>query len=387
MNTRRYAVLGAGRQGKAAAYDLAVFGNASLVTMLDKNTAAVAQAVNELQRLLLKQGHRPVVASGWHMDVNDIERVRNFLVVAGLDGFVSATHFGSNLALTKLAIEAGCHMVDLGGNTGVVLKQHEFHRQAASAGVSIIPDCGMAPGFDVNLACYALETIARPRELTIYCGGVPQKPKPPLGYHFPFALSGLVNECSGYADVIRGMEVAQISPLCAIEEVAIPEVGLLEATHTSGGLSTAPWALLEKFPTLETLEYKTLRYPGHWKVLQELARKGELESGLKEFERIERESPHDPEDLGIVSVRSGGMTQDGKPVTFIAEVIDCYDENTGFTAMQRLTGFHAAIALIAATEGRTHAGVTAIEELEHEYIIGEFAKRGVVVNETTAVQR
>ncbi|MDO8520977.1 MAG: saccharopine dehydrogenase C-terminal domain-containing protein [bacterium] len=379
MKQRRYAVLGAGRQGKAAAYDLARFGNAGEVIIGDKDAYAAASAEVELNGLLGEKVVRSI-----RIDVSDLIEVRRTLY--DVDGLVSAVHYGLNIALSKLAIDAGCHMVDLGGNTAVVLKQHEFHRQAASAGVSIVPDCGMAPGFNVNLACYALGQIAYPRELTIYCGGIPQKPKPPLGYHFPFALSGLVNECSGYADIIQRGKIAKQSCLESIESVQIPEVGMLEAMHTSGGLSTAPWTLNGKYPTLETLEYQTLRYPGHWNILRDLAWDGELESGLKEFERLERASPHDPEDFGIVSVRCSGLTAEGKLTTVILEVVDCYDHDTGFTAMQRLTGFHASIMLIAATETLQGGGVLHVESFDPQMVVCEFAKRGVVVDETHATQ-
>ena len=378
MKERRYAVFGAGRQGRAAAYDLARFGNASEVLIADRDPYAAGSAEVEVNDLLGKK-----VVRSLRIDVADSMEMRR--VLWGIDGFVGAMHYALNHALTKTAIENGCHMVDLGGNTGVVLKQHELHRQAASVCVSIIPDCGMAPGFDVNLACHVLGQFARPEKLTIYCGGIPQRPKPPLGYHFPFALSGLVNECSGYADIINDGEVTQMSTLFSFEEIALPEIGLLEATHTSGGLSTAPWTLQAKYPTLRTLEYKTLRYPGHWKILRDLTKEGRLADGLKEFESKERASPHDPEDIGIVSVHGHGLTKDGKALTVIAEVVDRYDAVTGFTAMQRLTGFHASIALIAATERLTVGGVHAVESLDPKMGVDELGKGGITVDETHAV--
>lgn len=378
MQQRRFAVFGAGRQGRAAAYDLAKFGNAAEIMVCDKDAFAAANAEVELNTLLGKK-----IVHSVRLDATNTTEVRR--VLYDVAGFVSAMHYTLNPMLTRLAIEAGCHMIDMGGNTSVVFAQREFDRAAKANDISVIPDCGMAPGLNLNLIQYALGRLFDPRKLVNYCGGVPLRPRQPLGYHFPFALSGLVNECSGYADVIHDGEIRQISPLYAVEQILIPGIGLLEATHTSGGLSTAPWTFQDKYPALEILEYMTLRYPGHWKVLQDLAARGELESGLKAYEQLEQTAPHDPEDIGIISIRARGFTEDGKSSAVIIEVVDHYDYGTGFTAMQRLTGFHASAVLIAATEGLLESGVLAVESLDPALVIGALAKRGIVVDETLAV--
>lgn len=376
MGERRYAVLGAGRQGRAAAYDLAKFGNASGVVIVDRDPCVSALVASELNLLLGSALVHPIA-----LDATDPRLVGG--VLRNVDGFVSAMHYELNLALTKMAIDAGCHMVDLGGNTSVVWEQHGLDLYAKRAGVRIIPDCGMAPGFNVTLACVALEKMKYPKSMTVYCGGIPQNPQPPLGYHFPFSMSGLVNECSGFADIIRGGTVTQRSCLFSVEEITLPSVGILEATHTSGGLSTAPWTLHKRYPTLETFEYQTLRYPGHWKILQDLARKGELKSGLEVLAQV---TPPDLEDLGIIQACGKGFDERGASVTVILEVVDRYDPVTRFTAMQRLTGFHASIMLIAATETLKGNGVLGVESVDPVLVINEFARRGITTDETTAVQ-
>src|SRR5699024_8141398 len=44
-----------------------------------------------------------------------------------------------------------------------------------------------------------------------------------------------------------------------VERLYFEKFGPLEAFHTSGGTSTLPIS----FPNVDTLEYKTIRYPGH----------------------------------------------------------------------------------------------------------------------------
>lgn len=376
MSTQRFAVLGTRKEGQgiAAAYDLAKFGNTTEVIVVDKDAVAATEAAHELNRLLPDKIFLPTT-----LDATDLNAVRGML--CGVDGFVSAMHFDLNLALTELAIEMRCHMVDLGGNTAVVRNQHKLDKHAKVAGVRIIPDCGMAPGFDVNLACYALRKIKHPESVVIYCGGIPEKPLPPLWYHFPFSVKGLVNECSGYADIIEHGRLAKHPCLDTIEEVLVPNIGMLEATYTSGGLSTAPWTLHRRYPMLERLEYKTLRYPGHWRILQELMRAGNLEHGLVSLAET---TPHDLMDLGIIQVRCEGSGDTGQKITVIIDVLDTHDQKTKFTAMQRLTGFHASIALIAATETMKCSGVRGVESIDPRLIVREFARRGITVNETVA---
>lgn len=377
MEKRRYAVLGVGRrgQGKAAAYDLGMFGNASTIIVADREASAAVEAADELNRLIGKPIVQPIT-----LDATNPMAVLN--VLRRVDGFVSAIHYNLNPALTKIAIAAKCHMVDLGGNTGIVWKQHRLDGDAKSARIRIIPDCGMAPGFNINLACAALQKIAHPKSAMIYCGGIPERPEPPLCYHFPFSVEGLINECSGQADVILGGEVTQRSCLFSIESVNIPEVGELEATHTSGGLSTSPWTLAEQYRSLEIFEYMTLRDRGHWKTLQDWSRKGELASKLRAHAE---KSSHDPMDIGIIQARANGLNERGREKTVILEVIDRYDSKTGFTAMQRLTGFHASIMLIAATETLKETGVLKVESVDPQMVINEFARRGIVVQATHAV--
>lgn len=376
MSGHRYLVLGAGKQGKAIAYDLAKFGDAREVIIADRKPGVAQDAAAALNTLL----------------GSDIVHPRTFgfgscpelsAILSTSDGFACATSYRQNVELTHMALMAGCHMVDLGGNTGVVWMQHQFDRRAKSSGIAIIPDCGMAPGFNVNLAKRALDSMAHPRELVIYCGGIPERPSnPPLNYHFPFSVEGLVNECSGEADVICDGNITRISTLFSISPVLVPAIGALEATHTSGGLSTSPWTFQRAYPMLEKLEYQTLRYPGHWQMLQEFAKNGELEKALW---KLDQGCVHDLADIGIIQVRSRGTDAEERNVTCILDVVDRYDPKTHFTAMQRLTGFHAAIVLIGAVNERYAPGVRSVEELEPTHIIDEFEKRGIIVEETSAV--
>lgn len=84
-------------------------------------------------------------------------------------------------------------------------------------------------------------------------------------------------------------------------------------------------------------------------------------------------------------VKGTGTTK-GKPAEAMVELVDRYDEKTGFTAMQRLTGWHASILLIAAVTGRVRPGVVSVESsLPGKTIVDECKRRGFAITENVTV--
>lgn len=364
----RYVVLGAGAQGVAAAYDLARFGDASSVVLADINMKKAYDGRDQVNQLVGRN-----VATACVLDVGSNAEL--FQVIKSADAVVSAISYKLNEAITKMAIAARVHMVDLGGNTGVVLAQRERDAEAKAAGVSIVPDCGMGPGFNLSLAHSAITAIAQPESCAIYCGGLPQQPEGELQYQLCFAMSGLVNEYSGHADVLEDGRLKKKQCLGNVEVLEVPAFGALEASYTSGGLSTAPWTYNKSYPTLQHLKYKTLRYPGHWKLLREFRKAGRLQEELEaRLGTTIREFP----DVGLIVVHASGRDAAGRAVHVERRVVDRCDPKTKFTAMQRLTGFHASIIAILATQGKIPRGVLPVELIDGDMVIAEMAKRGIV---------
>jgi len=381
-----YAIIGAGRQGVAAGLDLAVFGEASRVLFIDLNEGAARDAAAAVNRL----AGRPL-AEGRRGDAADPSGLATGLT--GIDAIVSAAHYNVNLGLTGLAVTLGAHMVDLGGNTAVVRQQHRWHERARAAGVTIVPDTGMGPGLNVSMAACAMSLLDRPREVCIWDGGLPEHPREPWNYVSTFAMSGLTNEYDGHASFLRDGRVVEVPCFDGLETLHFDEpVGPLEAFVTSGGLSTAPWTWEG---ALERLENKTLRYPGHcarFKAYEEL--------GLMALEPIDaggvRVAPRDVlhalleprigaqgavvRDICVMRVRATGE-KDGRRTAAVVELVERYDEQTGFTAMQRLTGGHAAISLGLAVRRRLPAGVVAVERVPGPLVMSECRNRGWRITE------
>jgi len=379
----RYVVLGAGRQGAAAAHDLALHGEAEAVILADANPQAAESGATRVNRLLGKELVRPAVA-----DAGDIRSVTELLRKA--DGLLSAVPYRFNLALTQAAIGTHTHMVDLGGHTGIVRQQLALDREAKDAGVAVVPDCGMGPGMNVTLALYAMSLLDEAEEVRIYDGGLPQVPKPPWNYALFFNACGLINEYDGEAYFIRDGKVTPVPALSELEEVEIPPLGALEAFVTSGGLSTMPWSFAGM---LKVLENKTLRYPGHCALMRGLKEAGLFSENpvhLGNQEVIPREllctlleeRLRDPEarDVCVIHIRARGR-KDGRPAEARVQLVDYYDEATGFSAMEKFTGWHAAIVLELAVKEEIPPGATPIERaLSGERFLPEAACRGWTVH-------
>ncbi len=381
-----YAVVGAGRQGVAAAFDLAVRGDASRILFLDLSEAAAREAADRVNMLAGRQ-----LAEGRQGDASDARDMTARL--AGTQGILSAAHYDVNLGLTRVAASIGAHMVDLGGHTGIVREQHGLDADARRAGITVVPDTGMGPGLNVSLAAYAMSRLDVARDVFIWDGGLPQHPREPWNYVSTFSMSGLTNEYDGAAYFLRGGDIVEVPAFADLEMLQFDDpIGTLEGFVTSGGLSTAPWTWKG---TLERLENKTLRYPGHcarFAAYRDLGLLGQMPLNVNGSPVVPRNVFHalleprigagpDPvRDVCVMRVKAAGE-KNGRQAEAVIELVDRFDETTGFTAMQRLTGWHAAICLGLAVRGQLAAGVIPVERVPGDLVVAEGRARGWDIRE------
>src|SRR5512142_62067 len=265
----RMLVLGSGLQGSACAYDL----------LQDKE-------VHEVRLADVHVGHLPEFLAPYSgprliptpLDVRDHNAVLG--AMRECDAVMSAIPYYFNYDMARLAVEAGVHFCDLGGNTEIVFKQKELDAKAKAKNITIIPDCGLAPGMVNILAQYGIDRLEEVKAVRIFVGGLPQHPEPPLNYQIVYSLEGVLDYYTTLSWVVRDGKPVQVKALSERVPIQFPKpVGELEAFHTAGGLSTMAWRYEGKIPTME---YKTLRYPGH-AALMEAVR----EMGLLELEPVE----------------------------------------------------------------------------------------------------
>jgi len=362
----RYTVLGAGRQGVALAYDLAKNGEAELVRLVDVDGKVAAQAARRLKELLPRTKCR-FEAGG--CDVGRRKEVRAALDDAQVA--LSAVPYRFNARLAAWAIEGGVSFMDLGGNTEVVRAELALHKQAARAGASIVPDCGLAPGLGNHLVAHAIASMDDARHAHVRCGGLPERPVGPLGYKLVFNFHGLWNEYRGEAEFLRGGKLVRVPTLEESESFVSSELGPLEACVTSGGTSTCPRTWKGR---LESFDYKTIRYPGHWARIRTLfelgfmdeqlvARDGRILEPLRLAQELFEQRLAFPAVRDVVLLRVLVLgTHAGRPMRLQYDLFDRHDEATGFTAMERTTAFPAALVAHMQARGLVEPGARPLEK-------------------------
>jgi lysine 6-dehydrogenase len=333
----RVAVLGAGLMGRAAVHDLSRAEGVSEVRLFDRDPGL---ALNVAARY----GAGRTVAAG--LDVSDGAALR--VALEGCSAALGAVSYRFNVAISEACIDVRCHYADLGGNNAEVTRQFELSERARKAGVALVPDTGLAPGLASVLAAAVLERRPSTERLRIRCGGLPLHPKEPFHYQVVFSVEGLINEYKEPTFCLRDGEIARVRTLSDVEEIVFPEpFGRLEAFNTSGGCSTLPWTLCGR---VRDLDYKTLRYPGHVGLMQQLFALG---LAAEEPVRIDGAMVR-PRSVLEACLRQAMWSEGpdavlllvegtGPEGTFAFRIIDRADERTGLSAMMRCTAFPAAI--------------------------------------------
>lgn len=375
-------VLGAGLQGSACAHNLLQDKDVELVTLADINP-------NRLPKFLA-----PLVGKRLRtvpFDASDYPAVVELM--KGHDAAMCALPYYFNEPMTRAAIDGGAHFSDLGGNTEIVFQQKKLDASAAAKDLSVIPDCGLAPGMVNILAAEGIRRLDTARSVRIYVGGLPQHPEPPLNYQIVYSLEGALDYYTTPSWVLRNGKATQVDALSELEDQQFPApVGTLEAFHTGGGISTMPFAWENR---IETMEYKTLRYPGHVAIMRPIRELGLISNTpipVKGTNVVPRDlfiaavqpKLFKPEGRDLVALRVvvSGLKA-GKETSVRFELLDYYDAGHGISAMMRTTGYSlATTGLIQARGAVTAKGVkTPDEAMPFRGYVDRLAEFGVKIRE------
>lgn len=374
----KFLVLGAGTQGSAAAYDLLRDGDVEQVVMADARDGDVHPAL----RRHLGERLETVVLDARSED-------QALAAMTGVTGVLCALPYYFNHAMARIAVEAGVHFADLGGNTEIVVRQRALDAKAKARGLSLVPDTGLAPGLINVLAQAGIDEMDETTQVRMCVGGLPRNPKPPLRYQIVYSLEGVLDYYVTPALVLAKGKRTRVDALSGLEEMQFPEpVGRLEAFYTAGGVSTMP----ERYENrIATLEYKTLRYPGHAAIMRAVRDLGLLDD--KDVDHrggtvnpraffVERATPRltNPKGDDVVVARADVAGRRGdRPHRVRYDVVDHYDEATGFTAMARTTGFSLSVTALMQARGHVAGpGVrTPDEALPSRRFLDELARRGI----------
>jgi lysine 6-dehydrogenase len=372
----KYLVIGAGMMGSAAAYDVATRNHADEVVLADINVETAVRSARAIGANV-----KPL-----RLDANNTSDVLKAMEECHV--LISAVSYSVNYSLARAAIQAGVHMCDLGGNNDIVEKQLTLDSEAQRRGVTIIPNCGLAPGLINILAVSGAEEFDELDSIHLRVGGLPQHPRPPLNYQIVFSVEGLINEYIEQAEIISGGKLVRVDGMSGLEEIVFPEpFGAMEAFNTSGGIST----LTNHFNgRVNTLDYKTIRYKGHcekFKTLLDLGFAtnepimvgGSVKTHREFFTDLLRKKL-DSADTDLVLARTSISGRHGSVRrTLVYECIDYYDDATKMTAMMRTTAFPTSIIAQMLARGQvTKRGVMPPELcIPGDFMIEQLALRNI----------
>lgn len=368
----RTAVLGTGIVGTAAAWDLVRRGHEVVVADADGDSADAAAAATG-------------ATSAGRIDATTDAEVADLLGTVEL--VVSAVPYALGLQMATTAIRTETHYLDFGGNPAVVARQLALDADAVAHGVTIVPDCGLAPGMANVLAMGMAARLGDGpiSELRLRVGALPVEPVGALGYQLAFNPAGLVNEYAEPCEVLRGGALDTVEPLTGLEDVAWEGWGPLEAFHTAGGSSS----LARHFAGVaEELDYKTLRYPGHgaaFRAMLEVGLFSEEPQAITEvaprsvlLAALDEHLPRSDDDLVLVRVWASAQ-RDGETVTAGCQVEDRHDGR--FSALARTTAFPAtALADLILRGDAAHPGVRTMDlACDPDDLVTELGPVGITV--------
>lgn len=390
-----YLVLGLGLQGTAAAHDLILHGAASRLILMDSDAPRLAAAKARLEALTGFSALETV-----HADAPD-SLAADAKALAGMRALFDTADLAMNCLpyrfselMTQLALDAGCHIADLGGNTAIVRRQLELAAaHPRGKDTAVLPDCGLMPGMGNLFIAHAVRELGPCDSIHVRCGGLPVEPSGPLDYALLFNIYGLINEFFGKAQVLRGGKLVEVETFGELEpvEVDFAARGLpsraCEAFITSGGLSTTPWTFEGQ---IGELDYKTVRYRGHHAKFQLLLDLGLLEEQAIDLPRGGRAVPRDV----LAAVLERTLTiPDVEDLAFMRctavagsrrlelELFDRKSPETGFTAMERTTAYSATACLTGVLSGHTQPGAGPIEKaVDTAWYLEALGARGIQID-------
>ncbi|MFN8587490.1 MAG: saccharopine dehydrogenase C-terminal domain-containing protein [Candidatus Eisenbacteria bacterium] len=341
-------VLGGGQQGRVIAADLAAARPDARVVVADLHAPAL-----------------PVLAnlSAVEADLSSAEAVARLLHGADLGVGALPSRFG--YAAMQGAIAAKRPFVDVSFSAENPLT---LDAEARAAGVTIVPDAGLAPGLS-HLCCGHAASRGALDELEISVGGVAQDPTRPYGYVVTWSVEDLHEEYVRDARIMRDGRPLAVPVFSDLKRVTVDGAGELES-FLSDGLRT----LLDTMPEVPNMAERTLRWPGHVEQVKPLVASGRFVT------EIRARCTAKPE-LDLVAMVVLARWKDGRAARMT--LVDRYDAATGLTAMARTTALTTSVtAQVLARGAVREPGVHMLERLGrdravYDAIVAGLAERGV----------
>jgi len=310
----------------------------TIATLLSRSGDYQVKVVDRSAEALAKLSHLPLKVVG--MDTADAAALRAEL--RGYDAVINALPYHLATMAATQALEAGCHYFDL---TEDVAATRAIMRLAEGANTAFMPQCGLAPGFIGIVAHHLSQKFTHLQEVKMRVGALPAFPTNSLKYNLTWSVDGLINEYCHPCEAIREGEIIEVLPLEGMEHFSLDGTEY-EAFNTSGGLGTLCETLRGR---VQTLDYKTVRYPGHRDIMKMLLQELGMQFDQENLKNILRNAiPLTMQDVVLVFVTVSGE-RDGQLVqeVFARKIFADRNEAAPLSAIQITTaaGICAAVDL------------------------------------------
>ncbi len=383
-------IVGAGLMGPAAAFNALNDPAVGRVTLVDLDQGKLDRAYEEMSRREIHGGEESPLSERFHIrrhDLSDHSGTVNLFRDA--DVVLTALPWRAVVPSVRAALEAGVPLVDLAIPDDDEMA--ELRQETEEKGGFILLGCGLEPGLTEIEARRLAGRLDEVHGFDIMVGGIPETPSGPLGYRIVFGGDQLPLRSIPALVFIDG-ERKIMDRYSGESRTEFAGVGRVEAWHEG----IIPWLLDQPEMTgLRHGQQRTIRWPGYAgkaRALNELGLLGTEPIRVGDVSVVPKDlvdtllRPHvtmreEDRDITLFRVEVSGL-KDGEEITLKTEMIDRYDEETGFTSMARTTAFTGAILARMISSGELSAvGLRTPDELvtggAYERMIEELAKENV----------
>jgi saccharopine dehydrogenase-like NADP-dependent oxidoreductase len=257
--------------------------------------------VDESAAVAVARAHGLPSVQALRLDAADGAALRAQLRSQPVHAVVSSLPYHCNPLLAASAREAGIHYFDLTEDVQVTRRVSTLARDATAA---FVPQCGLAPGFISIAGGELIRHFDTLRSVRLRVGALPQHPHNVLKYSLTWSTEGLINEYGNACEAVVDGRLLEVRPLEGQEEIEIDGT-LYEAFNTSGGLGSLAQTAGGR---CESMDYKTIRYPGHCAQMRLLMNDLKLNQDRSTLKRIlENAVPQTLQDVVIVYAAVTGM--------------------------------------------------------------------------------
>lgn len=374
-------VIGAGTIGSAIADELTRREEVEIVRICDSHTRSLRYLHETIDSQKLRS---------FQVDARDIETLAPIL--EGSDCVIASTSPELNPILAGRCLELGSHFCDLGGLPDILERHVELRDEAKNRDLWIVPNCGLDPGL-VNILCMTgIRKFDVPRSAEIRVGDVPLEPEPPFRFRLAWSAEKLLDDYTNPSFRLENGARTTAEPLSGIEDIEFDApFGTLEAFRTASSLGP----LIEDVNgTFDTIDHKTIRWPGHAAQMRFALSLGLADSRSIDvrthltyrdvFARLLRKHlGGEFRDAVLCRIAISGE-KDGNEVTLVYQMIDRYDSEREMTAIRRCTGIPVVTIAIMLASGAVPGGGVQPPEciVAGDSFLADLREHGLDIRET-----